>query len=149
MGENIKTYQLFLFLIFLNISLSAKDFTKKYAVRTFINQMVKNQHLNRGELQKLFKNVKVQYKSLAILNPSCNVKSNKPCTAAQRARWIRKRDKYKTGTWTRYAGNLLTETKIAKGVEFQREHQNVFKQAYKQYGVPPEYITAIIAIESA
>ena len=137
--------------MFLNMSLLATDFTKQYAVRGFINQMVKKQHLNKKELQKLFKHVKVQYRALSIVNPSCKVGSKKTCppTPAQRARWIRKRDKYKTGTWTRYAGNLLTNSKVEQGIAFVKKHRGVFQKVYNTYGVPPEYITAIIGVETA
>jgi len=54
----------------------------------------------------------------------------------------------KHGSWDRYEKIMLGKTRVKKGVQYMRDYRSIFKKIYKRYGVPPEYITAIIGIES-
>jgi membrane-bound lytic murein transglycosylase B len=53
-----------------------------------------------------------------------------------------------TGSWTRYRARFLGEDRIDRGVRFWREHADVLDRAYRRYGVPPEYVVAIVGVET-
>ncbi len=118
--------------------LSAKDYTKKYEVRLFINKMVRQHHFNRNYLNKLFRNTKYQKKALSAYVPSLREKVKNYRTPTQR----------KQGSWDRYEQIFLKKSKVTKGVEYMRKHHKTLERAYRKYGVQPEYVTAIIGIES-
>lgn len=119
-------------------TLTAKDYTKKYEVRLFIDQMVRKHKCSRSKLNKLFRNAKFQRKALAIYIPSLRPKVH-PSKVVKRK---------KQGSWDRYEGVFLKESKVDKGVKYMRKHRRTLQRAYQKYGVQPEYITAIIGIES-
>lgn len=50
--------------------------------------------------------------------------------------------------WAQYRPIFLTETRIAKGVEFWKTHQATLQRAEQTYGVPAEIIVAIIGVET-
>lgn len=50
--------------------------------------------------------------------------------------------------WHQYRKIFLTETRIAGGVAFWREHAALLDRARSEYGVPPEVVTAIIGVET-
>ena len=53
-----------------------------------------------------------------------------------------------TGAWTRYRAQFLTDESIANGVSFWRRNASALDQAAARYGVPPEYVVAIIGVET-
>jgi len=53
-----------------------------------------------------------------------------------------------TGAWTRYRAKFLTEDNIINGVRFWQRHEAALDRATARYGVPPEYIVAIIGVET-
>ncbi|MBK1645917.1 lytic murein transglycosylase B [Thiocapsa imhoffii] len=53
-----------------------------------------------------------------------------------------------TGAWIRYRAKFLTEANITNGVRFWRENQAALERAQARYGVPPEYVVAIIGVET-
>jgi len=130
---------LFSLLLFLIISTSfiwAKDYTKKREVRVFIDRMVKHYHFKRSSLTKLFSQVTFQKRALAMYVPSL------------RPKWTPPKQYKKQGSWDRYEAIFLKDIKVEKGVEYLHKHRKTFSRAYRKYGVQPEYITAIIGIES-
>ncbi len=131
--------KLILIVIFLSITIQAKDYTQKKEVQYFINMMVNKHHFNRWYLNKLFKDVKFQRRALAIFNPEFG---KKPKKKSKKKRFP------KHGSWDRYEKNILGDTRVKKGIEYMRNNSAIFHEVYKKYGVPPEYITAIIGIES-
>ena len=134
----MKQIQLLLILLLLLVGVvQAKDYNNKREVKNFINMMVKKHHFNKKKLQKLFRNVKFQQGALGMFNPKYRKKPKNP-----------PKHYPKHGSWDRYEKNLLGKTRIEKGVQYMREHRSVLKRVYRKYGVPPEYITAIIGIES-
>ena len=135
--NQIKT--ILLVILLFSMTLQAKDYTQKKEVQRFINMMVKKHHFKRWYLNKLFKNVQFQRRALAIFNPKFRKKPKKSST--------RKRFP-KHGSWDRYEKILVGDTRVKKGVKYMRDNRNVFHKVYQKYGVPPEYITAIIGIES-
>ncbi|MBK1704275.1 lytic murein transglycosylase B [Halochromatium glycolicum] len=53
-----------------------------------------------------------------------------------------------TGAWTRYRGRHITASMLHKGDAFWARHAQTLDRAARKYGVPPEYIVAIIGIET-
>jgi len=114
----------------------AKDYTKKREVRLFIDRMVKHYHFKRSYLNRLFSHVKFQKRALAIYVPAYREKRKPP-------------KKYKKqGSWDRYEEIFLKDVKVDKGVAYMHKYRETFRRAYKKYGVQPEYIAAIIGVES-
>ena len=52
------------------------------------------------------------------------------------------------GAWTRYRAKFLGEDSINNGVAFWRRNETALARASAHYGVPPEYIVAIIGVET-
>lgn len=50
--------------------------------------------------------------------------------------------------WYRYRPIFLTPGRVAGGVEFWRSHASTLSRAEREYGVPPEFIVAIIGVET-
>lgn len=50
--------------------------------------------------------------------------------------------------WWEYSNRLVTNERITRGVEFAREHRARLEAVHAATGVAPEYITAIIGIET-
>ena len=133
----MKFSKLLLLVMLLTTSqLLAKDYTKKKEVRVFIDRMVKHNHFNRAELNKLFSHAKYQKRAHAIYVPSL------------RKKWVRPKNYKRIGSWDRYQQIFYQKGKIPRGVEYMHTHKNDLIRAYRKYGVEPEYITAIIGIES-
>lgn len=122
--------------LLLTTILSAKDYTKKREVRVFIDRMVKHYHFNRFELNRLFSHAKYQKRAHAIYVPSL------------RPKWVRPKNYKRIGSWDRYQQIFLKNGKVDKGVAYMHKHKTDLSRAYKKYGVEPEYVTAIIGIES-
>lgn len=50
--------------------------------------------------------------------------------------------------WGEYRNIFIQPKRIKRGVAFWREHASALKQAEKEYGVPAEFIVAIIGVET-
>lgn len=53
-----------------------------------------------------------------------------------------------TGAWSRYRSRHITAGMLDKGSAFWARHSRALDEASRKYGVPPEYIVAIIGIET-
>ena len=53
-----------------------------------------------------------------------------------------------TKPWSAYRPIFLTKDRVDSGVNFWKRHQRALLAASQQYGVPPEYIIAIIGVET-
>lgn len=51
-------------------------------------------------------------------------------------------------SWQRYRSRFLTDARIADGVAFWRDHHATIAAASARFGVEPEYIVAIIGVET-
>jgi membrane-bound lytic murein transglycosylase B len=127
--------KLFLFFIFLFPStLLAVDYTEKVEVRQFISKMHKDFNYNKSYLSTLFKHIRK--------NPKISLKTKpkrvKPLSQEYRPQ----------GKWDIYSRMHLEQNQSSMGVQFMYKYKESLEKAYNQYGVPPEYITAIIGIES-
>ncbi|MCK5769273.1 lytic murein transglycosylase B [Algiphilus sp.] len=54
----------------------------------------------------------------------------------------------RTRTWSEYRGLHVTDSMVARGVAFMRDHAGTLARAEAEYGVPPELITAILGVET-
>ena len=127
------------FLIFMlfSVGLYAKDYTRNSAAQNFIDEMILEYNFKFIYLEKLFKDVKKQNTPLRFFTR----KKRKP-TPEEIKRYP------KHGAWDRYVRLKVTPKRIKDGAAFIRKHHSVFEHAEKAYGVPKEYIAAIIGIES-
>jgi len=132
------TLLLLCLLFFMHSALFAKDYTQKHEVRLFVDQMVKRHKFNRSYLNDLFRSVKFQKKALAVYVPS--LRPRVPRRPSHSAR--------KIGPWDYYEKVMLKESKVTKGIAYMHQHRDTLSRMYSKYGVQPEYVTAIIGIES-
>src|SRR5690554_5821175 len=51
-------------------------------------------------------------------------------------------------SWVRYRDRFLNDARIDNGLDFWREHRTTVDAASRRYGVPPEFIVAIIGVET-
>ena len=117
------------------ISLSAKNYNYNQKTVEFIDMMSKKHDYKKSYLEKLFSDVKVQKIPLKLYSPSYKKKNDK--------------QKYsKHGAWDRYVKYKVTDRRIDQGVSFINKYKTTFKNIEKEYGVPAEYVAAIIGIES-
>jgi len=54
----------------------------------------------------------------------------------------------RVGSWTRYRNQFITEAHINNGVAFWSDNADTIQKASVTYGVDPEYIVAIIGVET-
>ena len=54
----------------------------------------------------------------------------------------------KVWTWGRYRSHLVDDDRIEQGVAFWRAHDATLQRAAQAYGVAPEYVVAILGIET-
>lgn len=52
------------------------------------------------------------------------------------------------GAWSRYRARHITPAMLSRGTDFWSQHAVALERASRRYGVPPEYIVAIIGIET-
>ena len=131
-----KNIIIFIFLIFLcsNSFAYNKNYANNSDVKIFINDLAKNEGFDKKELINLFSKVEVQNSALKYY-----LKAKKPDIKIM---------KKNHGSWDRYEEKLLNKKRIDLGIEFMKRNKKVLVKAYKKFGVQPEYITAIIGVES-
>jgi len=54
----------------------------------------------------------------------------------------------KVSPWWEYRKNFLTEQRVTEGMQFMLEHRARLEKAHKETGVAPEYVVAIIGVET-
>jgi len=136
-----------IFFFMMTLILSAKNYTKNPNTVAFINKLVKKYDYKRSYLNKLFSNVKVQKSALRAFIPREKRRRIKDTrTEAQKAKARELYRKY--GPWERYSRLILHPSHVKKGVAFVKNYQETFNKVEKKYGVPKEYIAAIIGVES-
>ena len=131
-----------LVLFFSTILLDAKDYTKNKGVVELIDNMVNKYAFEKEYLDGLFSNVVLQEKALKIIRPRKKVKR----TPEQIAKLKKLYPKY--GAWDRYSRLKTNPSRVKQGVNFIKRHQDTFDAVEKKFGVPKEYIAAIIGVET-
>ncbi len=114
------------------------DYSTNKETIKFIDNMALSCKYEKSYLQTLFSNVHKQIVPFNIVN-----RIRKKPTKEE----IKKYPVH--GAWDRYRKYTVTPKRIAKGIEFINKYKSTFKKIEKQYGIPSEYISAIIGVESA
>ena len=117
---------LFLFLA----PLEAVDYTQKTEVKKFMQTMQHRYGFKKKTLQKWFKRVRKSSRAPRIKRG--RLRGGGRC--------------YSSGSWDRYSFQFLK--RAGGGSYFMHKFRSTLNRASKKYGVPEEYITAIIGIES-
>ena len=105
---------------------SGPTYGKRPEVRAFILEMVKQHGFVEQELTRLFSRThRIDAILQAISTPAETTRS-----------------------WREYHDMLLTDKRIAGGIEFWNKHRAALERAQREYGVPAEYIVAIVGVET-
>jgi len=131
----LRSIKIFLLSTLLYTSLFAQNYSNKQEVKQFINKMNKEFKYKKTYLNMLFKQIRK--------NPKVSLKKSKPKIVKPLSEEYRPQ-----GKWDIYSRVHLENNQSNLGVEFMYKHKKTLERAYKKYGVSPEYITAIIGIES-
>ncbi|MEA3641698.1 MAG: lytic murein transglycosylase B [Lamprobacter sp.] len=105
------------------------DFAGRADVERFIDRM-QGKGLDRAELVRIFERTQRDPTIIGYMD-----KQWRPASGP-------------TGAWTRYRSRHITPAMLDKGSAFWARHAKTLDQASKKYGVPPEYIVAIIGVET-
>ncbi len=109
-------------------------YAKSVPVQNFIRHMAVEHSFSEGYLNSLFS--KAQRLDYVIrLENTPQYHGPKPAHP-------------KVGGWTRYRKQFITEAHINNGVAFWSNNADAVKKASATYGVDPEYIVAIIGVET-
>jgi membrane-bound lytic murein transglycosylase B len=107
-------------------SLAQASYTERPEVQEFVRLLAKRHGFAKGELEKVFAQAqRIEPILEAISRPAEKVRS-----------------------WEDYRALLVSERRIAEGVEFWKKNRRSLERAERRYGVPPEYIVAIIGVET-
>ena len=107
------------------------DYAGYKSTKKFINKLERKYGFERSYLNGLFSQAERRNGVLRIMNRYTGVKG--PVSR---------------GAWDRYRKKFLTDDRIAKGAAFWGRNRHALQRAEQQYGVPAEYIVAIIGVET-
>jgi membrane-bound lytic murein transglycosylase B len=96
-------------------------------VRAFIDEMVERHGFVEGELARLFSRVRRLEQTLDSVQPP----------SVQRPR-----------SWEDYRAMFVNERRISAGVAFWRANRAALERAQARFGVPAQYVVAIIGVET-
>jgi membrane-bound lytic murein transglycosylase B len=104
----------------------AGDYSQRPELKEFIDEMVADHQFEEKALVELFANAKKKQSILdAISRPA-----------------------ERTKTWAEYRPMFVNKTRISRGLKFWEQHKETISRAEKTYGVPGQFIVAIIGIET-
>lgn len=107
-------------------AMARADYSGEPAVQLFIDKMVQEQQFTKAELEGIFAQAAKQQAILdAIARPA-----------------------EKTKSWAEYRPIFLKPARIKDGVAFWQDNEQALADAEQVYGVPAEYIVAIIGVET-
>jgi membrane-bound lytic murein transglycosylase B len=95
-------------------------------VAAFIDEVAAKDSLDKRKLRKLLK--------AAVMQPSIVDAMNRPAEKAK--------------PWYQYRGIFLTDRRIREGTDFWLAHRQELDRASVRTGVPPEYLAAIVGVET-
>ncbi len=102
------------------------DYSQRADVRAYIDELVAEHRFAAEELTELFSRAERKQSILdAIARPAERVLK-----------------------WHEYRDIFLKEPRISQGLAFWEEHEAVLAEAEKAYGVAPEYVVAILGVET-
>jgi len=134
MKKNILITLLFILLLKLNLFSYETNYLYNKEASKLIKDLVNNHGFSKTYLDRLFSSVKVQKSALKYYTK-------------KKKKDFEIKKKYH-GSWDRYENKLLNKERIDVGAKFMKKNKKALNKAYKKYGVQPEYIAAIIGIES-
>ncbi|TKB26292.1 lytic murein transglycosylase B [Desulfopila sp. IMCC35006] len=102
------------------------------SVNQFIEEMAQKHGFERDYLRGLFSQAQRKNWTLRYLTKSDQAVKGKPFP----------------GGWTRYRAKFVDEKHIVEAVDFAQNYSSALQRASRQYGVPEEYILAILAVET-
>jgi Membrane-bound lytic murein transglycosylase B len=114
-----------LFLLLLSFSMFS-DILEREDIKEFIDMAVENSDLKRSEIINYLKDAEPSKRAV-------QARSNQPEVKA---------------TWDDYLSKRVTSRRIDNGVQFLKEHIDIFESAEKDYGVSKFYIASIIGMET-
>jgi membrane-bound lytic murein transglycosylase B len=92
----------------------------------FVNEVASRDGMRRRDVRALLKAAQPQAKIIDIMN----------------------RPIEKTAPWWEYRDRFLTPERVTDGVQFWNDHREALERIAAQYQVPPEYIVAILGVET-
>ena len=104
--------------------LFAQSYAGRDEVQSFIDDVVKRHGFKPAELKRLFSKVQRVDPALKLILPG------EPLT------------------WNDYRAQFVNEARVANGIAFWKENRRSLARAEKKYGVPAQYIVAIIGVET-
>jgi membrane-bound lytic murein transglycosylase B len=102
----------------------AQSYAARAEVQAFIDDVVKRHGFVPGELARLFSRVQRVDPTLQLILPGERL------------------------SWNDYRAQFVNDTRIANGLAFWKENHRSLRRAEKVYGVPAQYIVAIIGVET-
>ncbi len=99
---------------------------KRPDIVAFVNDVARRDGMSKKELRALIKAAQPQPKVIEIMN----------------------RPLEKAAPWWEYRDHFLTAERIDEGVQFWSDHREPLERIAAQYQVPPEYIVAILGVET-
>lgn len=102
------------------------DYSKSPEADAFIQMMAQKHQFDTAQLRALFAQVDKQDAILELIA----------------------RPAEKTKTWAEYGKIFLQPARIDGGVKFWRDNRDALRRAEQEFGVPAEYIVAIIGVET-
>ena len=102
-------------------------FAGRPEVRAFIQKMVKRYAFNKRDLQRLFAQAQREQAVLDAIRPSSSEADQ---------------------SWAIYRRIFVNPKRISAGLDFWSQHSDALARAQRIYGVPQEYIVAIIGVET-
>ena len=115
---------LFIFALAVTLPVSAQPYGERGEVQAFIGELVQRHGFAEKELQSLFSKVQRVDGVVQLMAP------------AERP------------GWEQYRAIFMNEPRIEGGVAFWKAHRRTLARAEREYGVPAQYIVAIIGIET-
>ncbi len=125
--------RIILLLMFFCMSLFSENRLK--IDENFIEELVEKYDFDRDYLNEIFATVSIQQRALQIYAPKPKKITNKKSSK-------------KVYYWPKYKKIFITPYKVRAGALFVKKYKKVLWKAYKEYGVSPYIIAAIIGIES-
>jgi len=101
-----------------------QSYGERPEVQAFIGELVQRHGFTESELKSLFSKVEPLDGVMQLMVP------------AERP------------PWEQYRGIFLTDARIAGGIAFWKANRRVLARAEREYGVPAQYIVAIIGVET-
>ena len=95
-------------------------------IAEFVDHVVREDGLSRHDVRALLKEAQPQPKIIEIMT----------------------RPLEKVAPWWEYREHFLTEERISEGVNFWLDHKNALEEISAKYKVPPEYLVAILGVET-